>query len=50
MDYRKCHDVAVDAAQVAGKIIMEAWDKPRSVQQKAGAADLVRYHVPELAQ
>jgi hypothetical protein len=34
-------DVAKEAANQAGEILLEAWDKPRTVQHK-GSVDLVR--------
>lgn len=48
MDLQQYLDVAVDAATSAGKIILEAWDKPRKVQHK-GAADLVRAYSMQVA-
>lgn len=43
MDLQNYLDVALAAAKSAGEVILDAWDKPRNVQNKAeNAADLVR--------
>jgi hypothetical protein len=41
MKYGQYTEVALAAAKTAGAIILEAWDKPRSVMHK-GKVDLVR--------
>lgn len=41
MDYSEYLDVAKQAATLAGEILLEAWDKPRTVKHK-GTVDLVR--------
>lgn len=41
MDYTDYLDVAKEAANLAGSILLEAWDKPRLVKHK-GTVDLVR--------
>lgn len=41
MEYSDFLDVAKEAASLAGEILLEAWDKPRTVKHK-GTVDLVR--------